>query len=123
MSLNHQQTGMVWLYLSSAIGSEVTGTLSLRGALDHSWLYALVIVGFLSAFGFLTQVLRRGMSIGVAYGIWGAVGVALTAILSMVFFSEPVTPLMMLGIALIIGGVLCIEFGTPRPQQPDTEPA
>lgn len=51
------------------------------------------------------------MSLGVAYGIWAAAGVALTALASRVFFKEAITPVMMLGIGLIIGGVLLIELG------------
>ena len=38
-------------------------------------------------------------------------GVALTAILSRVLFQEPLTRVMSLGIALILGGVLLIELG------------
>ena len=51
------------------------------------------------------------MGIGVAYGIWTAVGVALTAILSKVLFDEPLTALMVAGITLIIGGVVLLELG------------
>lgn len=43
---------------------------------------------------------------GVGYGIWGASGVALTAVLSAVIFGKPLTALMGLGIAVVIGGVL-----------------
>ncbi|MBG6181962.1 multidrug transporter EmrE-like cation transporter [Arthrobacter sp. CAN_A1] len=49
--------------------------------------------------------------LGVAYGIWAAAGVALTAIIGKVLFKEPFTWLMGLGIILIIGGVMLIELG------------
>ena len=52
------------------------------------------------------------MPLGVAYGIWAAAGVALTAIGSRVFFKEPLTRVMVLGIALIMAGVLLVELGT-----------
>lgn len=51
------------------------------------------------------------MALGVAYGIWAAAGVALTAILSRILFKEPLTWVMGLGIILIAGGVLLIELG------------
>ena len=54
------------------------------------------------------------MALGVAYGIWGASGVALTAILSAVIFGEALTPVMLGGIGLIILGVLTIELGSQR---------
>ena len=55
--------------------------------------------------------LALGLGIGVAYGIWAASGVALTAVASKFLFKEPFTWVMALGIALIIGGVLLVELG------------
>ncbi|MFI5427499.1 DMT family transporter [Aeromicrobium sp. UC242_57] len=100
-----------WLLLAGAIASEVTASLSLKGALDHPLLYIVVAVGFITAFVFLSLVLRRGMALGVAYGIWGAMGVASTSILSAVIYDEPFTGLMGVGIILIIAGVLTVELG------------
>jgi len=71
----------------------------------------LVVAGYVLAFTLLGQVLRRGMSLGVAYGIWAASGVALTAILARVIFHEPLTRTMALGILLIAVGVLTVELG------------
>jgi small multidrug resistance pump len=103
-----------WLMLSAAIGSEVAATLALKAALDQPAWYALVAAGYLAAFGFLSICLRLGMAIGVAYGIWGAGGVTLTAVLSALIYGEPLTALMGLGIALIIAGVLTVELGSQR---------
>lgn len=101
-----------WLLLTAAILLEVTATLSLRGALDHPAWYALVAVGYLGSFTALSLVLRAGMGLGVAYGIWGASGVALTAIMATVIFGDALTALMGMGIALVIAGVLCVELGS-----------
>lgn len=101
-----------WLLLAAAIASEVTGSLSLKGALDHPALYAVVAVGYLASFVFLALVLQRGMALGVAYGIWGALGVATTAVMSSLIFDETLTAMMGLGIALIIAGVLTVELGS-----------
>ena len=113
---------MKWLLLAGAIVTEVAGSLSLKGALEHPLLYLVVGVGYLAAFTLLTLVLRAGIPIGVAYGIWGALGVALTALLSAVIFGEPLTPLMLGGMALVIAGVLCVEVGSQRAQKADHEP-
>ena len=101
-----------WALLAAAIASEVTATLSLKAALHAPWLYVVVVLGYLGSFLLLAQVLRAGMGLGVAYGIWGAVGVVATALLSALLFGEPLTALMALGFAVIIGGVLCIELGS-----------
>lgn len=105
-----------WLLLTAAILLEVTATLSLRGALDHPALYALVVVGYVGSFTALALVLRAGLALGVAYGIWGASGVALTAILAALFFGDPLTGVMGIGIALVIAGVLCVELGAQSAQ-------
>lgn len=100
------------LLLAGAIITEVAGSLSLKGALTNPLLYAVVVVGYVAAFVLLAAVLRTGMAIGVAYGIWGATGVALTAIMSLIIFGEPLTLLMGIGILVIIAGVLCVELGS-----------
>ena len=103
-----------WLFLVAAIVLEVAGSLSLKGALDVPALYAVVALGYLGAFAFLALTLGAGLPLGVAYGIWGATGVALTAVLSALIFDESLTPLMAVGIAVIIAGVLCVEMGSQR---------
>lgn len=101
-----------WTLLVGAVSSEVTATLSLKGALEHTWLYVLVVAGYLGAFLLLGAVLRIGMALGVAYGIWAALGVAFTAVLSAIVFGEPLTGLMAVGLALIVGGILLVELGS-----------
>ncbi|MDJ1132148.1 DMT family transporter [Streptomyces iconiensis] len=101
-----------WLLLTAAILLEVTAALSLRGALDHPALYILVLVGYVGAFAGLAMVLRAGLALGVAYGIWGASGVALTAVMATALFGDPLTAIMGVGIALVVAGVLCVELGS-----------
>jgi small multidrug resistance pump len=52
------------------------------------------------------------MPLGVAYGIWSALGVAATAVLSAFLFDEAFTAVMVLGLALIVGGVVLVENGS-----------
>ncbi|UPZ34587.1 SMR family transporter (plasmid) [Streptomyces sp. LRE541] len=104
---------MNWVFLIAAILAEVTATLCLRMASQGSgkkWL-AGTVSGYLAAFAGLTLALDGGLALGVAYGIWAASGVALTAIASRILFREPLTKVMGAGIGLIVIGVLCIELG------------
>ena len=103
---------MTWLYLLLAIASEVAATLSLKGAVTFPALYVVVVTGYFASFVFLTLVLKRGMGLGAAYGIWGAIGVALTAVLSTLIFGEAFTIVMAAGMGCIIGGVLLVEMGS-----------
>lgn len=104
---------IAWALLATAIASEVAGTLSLRmGAAGHHRWYLAVGIGYLVAFTSLAAALRHGVPLGVAYGIWAAAGVALTAIGSRIFFREPLTRVMIAGIGLIMAGVLLVELGS-----------
>lgn len=107
--------GVQYLLLIGAILTEVTATLSLRvAARGRPPFYVVVVVGYLLAFTLLAGSLRAGMPLGVAYGIWAAAGVALTATASRYLFQEAVTPRMLGGIALIVVGVLLLEVGAVR---------
>lgn len=103
---------MKWVFLVGAIVLEVTASLSLKAAVEAPGFFVVVAVGYIGAFTCLAFALRQGMPLGVGYGIWGAAGVALTAILSTLVFGEPLTALMALGIVVVIGGVLLVELGS-----------
>jgi small multidrug resistance pump len=73
----------------------------------------IVIVGYLASFGLLAVVLKT-MPVGIVYAIWSAVGVALVAVLGKVLFDDPVPPLAMVGMVLIVGGVALVSLsGAP----------
>jgi small multidrug resistance pump len=101
-----------WVMLAVAIVSEVIGTLSLRAALDNSLWFVVVAAGYVVAFGLLGAVLATGMPVGVAYGIWAATGVALTAVIAALVFDDPFTLQIGLGIGLVMIGVLLVEMGS-----------
>ena len=100
-----------WALLAGAISTEVAATLSLRASQDHSAWLVLVVAGYVGSFILLTMVLRAGVPVGVAYGIWGALGTAVTAVLAAVLFGDPFTWPIVAGIGLIIAGVLLVELG------------
>lgn len=101
-----------WQLLTASIVAEVTATLSLRASVDHPGWIALVVVGYLTAFWLLGMTLRAGASIGVAYGIWGASGVALVALFGAVLFGESLTLIQIIGIGVIVVGVALVELGS-----------
>ncbi|HKP40838.1 DMT family transporter [Mycobacterium sp.] len=103
-----------WVLLAAAIVIEVAATLSLRASQDHSAWLVVVVVGYVGAFVLLTMVLRTGMAVGVAYGIWGALGTVGTAVLAALIFGDRFTWPIAAGIGLIIAGVLLVEFGSPH---------
>ncbi|MDI2098684.1 DMT family transporter [Ruicaihuangia caeni] len=113
-----------WLLLSAAILTEVVGTLALRATVDDAVWMPVVIVTYAAAFVLLGLALRAGMPVGIAYGIWGACGVALTAVLAAVLFDELLSGPAIVGILLIIVGVVVVEMGSHplrRASTPKTE--
>jgi small multidrug resistance pump len=102
----------IWALLFAAISVEVAATLSLRASQDHSAWLIVVVAGYVGSFLLLTMVLRAGMPVGVAYGIWGALGTAATAVLAAAIFGDPFTWPIAGGIGLIVAGVLLVEFGS-----------
>lgn len=104
---------MSWAFLVAAILTEVGATMSLRasdGLTRRIWILP-VAAGYVLAFVFLSFALAEGLALGVAYGIWTASGVALTAVLARLIFGEPLTRTMAAGILLISAGVLLVELG------------
>lgn len=104
---------MVWLLLVGAIVSEVTATVSLKLSDGFSRIVPTVVVfvGYVLAFVLLAQVLKRGMPLGVAYGVWAAAGVALVALIGAVFLGEGLSGVQIAGLVLVAGGVLALELG------------
>lgn len=106
---------MAWLWLAGAILFEVSATLSLRVAATgrRVW-YAPVAGGYAIAFALLSLALAEGLALGVAYGIWTACGVALTAVAARFLFGEPLTRVMAAGIVTIAVGVLLVQVGAQQ---------
>ncbi|APH44400.1 QacE family quaternary ammonium compound efflux SMR transporter [Microbacterium sp. 1.5R] len=106
-----------WPPLLIAIVLEVSATLSLRAAegFTHPLWLIPVVIGYTGSLWLLSIVLDRGMPVGVAYGIWAAIGVVLTAIMGTVLFGEMLGTVQIIGIGAIVVGVLLVELGShPR---------
>lgn len=104
---------MVFVFLALAIISEVAGTVFMRlsyGFTKKRWILP-VVLAYAAALTMLMLVLQQGMALGVAYGIWAASGIALTAIVARILFKDPLTKIMCLGVLFIIVGVLFVELG------------
>lgn len=104
---------MGYVFLAGAIAAEIVATLSLRASEGFTklGLSAVVVIGYVLAFFLLSQALTRNVPLGIAYGIWAAVGVAAVAVLSIPLFGETLTPTQIGGLALIIAGVVALEAG------------
>ncbi|HUE69131.1 MAG TPA: multidrug efflux SMR transporter [Candidatus Acidoferrum sp.] len=98
-----------WVLLVGAIATEVAGTLALRGSNGFTNLVpsAITVVGYVASFVLLAMVLKT-LPVGIIYAIWSAVGIALVALLGKLIFNDPVPPLAIFGMVLIVGGVALV---------------
>ncbi|WP_326794914.1 SMR family transporter [Streptomyces sp. NBC_01808] len=104
---------MTYVLLIGAILSEVTATVALRLSEGFSKILPsiVVVVGYITAFTLLSLVLKRGMSMGIAYGIWAAAGVALVALIGAAFLGDGLTGVQIGGLVLVAAGVVALEVG------------
>ena len=79
---------------------------------DPVWIPGVVIL-YAAAFFILGLTQRLGMPLGAVYATWSASGVALVAMLGVVFFGEVLSLGAVIGIVVIIIGVVLVESGTP----------
>jgi len=102
---------MQWVYLAIAIVSEVIATSALKAAEGFTRLVpsVLVVIGYASAFYFLSLTLRT-IPLGVAYAIWAGVGVALVALVGWVLYHQSLDTAALIGIALIVSGVIVLNL-------------
>ena len=102
-----------YVLLALAIVAEVTGTVSLKYVDGFTRLVPSVIVAvaYGTAFYLLSLVLKAGMSVGVVYAIWSAIGVALVAVIGALFLGERMNLTMIAGLVLVVGGVVLLELG------------
>ncbi len=109
--------------LAGAIVCEVSATLALRAAVDTPAWYVVTAAGYVAAFVLLARTLAAGMPVGVAYGIWAATGVALTAVLAVPLFGEELSTPAVAGLGLIVVGVLLVELGSRPGRSREAAPA
>ncbi|ACV58896.1 DMT family transporter [Alicyclobacillus acidocaldarius] len=101
-------------FLAAAIACEVfaTSMLKLTHGFSRLWPSLAVVLGYALSFYALSQALRT-IPIGVAYAIWSGVGTAAIAAIGAMAYRQPVTPMMVVGIGLIVAGVVILNLHRP----------
>ncbi len=100
------------LYLAVAILSEVIASSALPATqgFRQPLPTAVVVIGYVSAFYFLSLTLE-GIPLGVAYAVWSGVGVALISLFGWIFYRQSLGATEIFGIVLIAAGVVILKFG------------
>ena len=102
-----------FMLLGISIACEVTATISLKFAEGFTVVgpSIITIIGYAASFTLLVRILEH-MPLGLVYGIWGGIGSMLTMLAGVIIWGEPFTPLMALGLGLVVVGVYFLNTGT-----------
>ena len=97
-------------YLAIAIICEVVGTTFLVKSEQFTRLVPTMIMGVLYAISFylLTQAIKT-IPLGIAYALWGGLGIVLTSLVGVFFFKQSLDTAAVVGIAMIVGGVVVMN--------------
>ena len=99
------------VYLFIAVVTEViaTSTLKATGEFTKLWPSVIVFTGYGCSFYFLTLCLKK-ISVGIAYAIWGGLGIVLVTIAGIVIYKQSLDGPAVVGMTLIISGVIIINM-------------
>src|SRR5690606_29971387 len=99
-----------WLFLGTAIISEVIATSALKASDGFSrlWPSLIVVAGYAVSFYFLSLTLKT-LPVGVAYAIWSGLGIVLISLIGIVLFGQKLDMPAIIGMGLIIAGVVVMN--------------
>ena len=101
---------MTYLYLAIAIIAEVAATSALKASQEFTNLIPsiIVVVGYGTAFYFMTLVLRV-IPVGITYAVWSGLGIVLVTIAGIFLYKQTPDIPAIIGIGLIVSGVVVIN--------------
>ncbi|MBP6492590.1 MAG: multidrug efflux SMR transporter [Clostridia bacterium] len=106
---------MQYLLLGIAIVAELIGTTFLKYSDGYTKLAPTI--GSILSYGICFYVFSKSLlniNLSVAYATWSAVGLVVTALLSVFLFKEGITPAGVVALAMITVGVVVLNlYGTP----------
>lgn len=104
--LNHY-----WLLLFAGIALEIVGTTGMKAlAANHPALsLCSATCGIVISYFLVSRAMEK-IPVALAYAVWSGVGLAGISILSWFFFAEPMPPMKMAGIVLVIWGMIVINL-------------
>jgi multidrug transporter EmrE-like cation transporter len=103
---------MGWLLLALAIAAEIVGTISLKytNGFRTAAPSVLVLFSYGVSFYCLSLALKHRVPLSSAYAVWSAVGTAVIAIVGVLFYAERLSPLKVVGLIAVVGGVVAINL-------------
>lgn len=104
-----------WLFILIGVVFEVIWVMGLKHATHlGEWIITVASI-FISFFCFMRPM--KVLPVGTVYAVYVGLGTAATVIAEMVFFNEPVQPLKIVLIAILVASVMGLKFVTHESDQ------
>jgi small multidrug resistance pump len=105
---------LAWLLLAASVTSEVAGTVALRQSDGLSRVAPSVAAGvcYVLAVWWMSLAMKH-IGMGTTYAVWAGSGLALTALLGVALFGEPLSGMRLAGLALVVAGVVTLSLAGP----------
>ena len=102
---------MAWVLLALAIGFEVLGTSLLKYSDGFTRILPAVgsMLSFWACFA-LFALAMRSIPLGVVYAIGAGMGIVLVTVIAAFWFEEPVSPLKLLFVGMILVGTVGLRL-------------
>jgi len=106
---------MAWVSLFVASLFEIVWAVGLKSTqgLTKFWPSVFTVAAMAVSFVLLAIAIRT-IPVGTGYAIWTGIGALGTAVVGMMFFSEPVTVWRLAFLLLIAVGVIGLKFSNPQ---------
>jgi small multidrug resistance pump len=101
---------MIYFYLALAIVFEVAWAVAMKLSDGFSKLAPTIvtIICYLLSVVFLAFATKK-LDVGLAYAIWAGSGVAVIAVIGVMYFKEPLTMMKAASLALIVAGIVGLQ--------------
>jgi small multidrug resistance pump len=100
-----------WLLLFIAVGFEIAGTSALKysDGFTKPVPVAIMVIGYGIAL-YLMSLVARSLDVSIIYAVWSGAGIALITVIGYLALNEPLSPLKIASIALIILGIVGLNL-------------
>jgi len=102
---------LAWIWLTASIAAESIGNMALKHSQGFSlWLPTLTAGGCFMLAIWLMSLSMKQLGMGLSYAVWAGSGTALTVLIGVLHYGEPLPSLRLVGLLLVVAGVVVLNL-------------
>ena len=114
---------MSYVYLTIAIVSEITATMTLRAteSFTRLWPSVVVVLCVCSSLYFFSLSIRT-LNVAYVYAVWSGIGISVVSLLGWLVYNQKLDVPAIIGITLIIAGIVVLNLFSESlnvPEEPE----